>query len=321
MDPSKINSILIIGMAGGLAQITAGLLLKKYPHIKIIGVDSRNIVEQPTHKNIEFIQMRYTRGNFEKLFRDKSFDCVFHLARMSHADTSPIGTLEQRLDLNLMGTRRILDLCLKFSVSKVIILSTYHVYGALSDNPVFINEDHPLRASIKYPELRDVVEMDQIATNWMWKNQGDIETVVLRPCTIVGPQIKNTMTRYLITPYAPVCADFNPMFQFIHEFDMANILMESVGKLPTGIYNVATDETTSLKNAKSTLKCPMTPVPSFILSSAARLITTGFWSFPRYLIEYIKFACIIDNGLLKAHLGNDFIRYKTKEALLLSKLD
>lgn len=321
MDREHIKSVLIIGMAGGLAQITAGLLVKKYPSIKIIGVDSREMEETPFQDNIEYIKMRYTRGNFETLFRDKSFDCVFHLARMSHADTSPIGTLEQRLDLNLMGTRRILDLCLKFSVSKVVILSTYHVYGALSDNPVFINEDHPLRASIKYPELRDVVEMDQIATNWMWKNQGDIETVVLRPCTIVGPQIKNTMTRYLITDYAPVCADFNPMFQFIHEFDMANVLTSALEKLPTGIYNVATDECTSLKSAKSVLNCKTLPVPSFVLSSIARLITTGFWTFPRYLIEYIKFACIIDNGLLKAHLGSDFFRYKTREALLLSKLD
>lgn len=321
MKKENIRSVCIIGMAGGLAKITAGLLVKKYPNLKITGVDSRPITESIQNDNIEYIRMRYTRGNFEKLFRDKEFDCVYHLGRMSHADTSPLGSLEQRLDLNLMGTRRILDLCLKFTVKKVIILSTYHVYGALSDNPVFINEDHPLRASIKYPELRDVVEMDQIATNWMWRNQGDLETIVLRPCTIVGPQIKNTMTRYLITPYAPVCADFNPMFQFIHEFDMANILRESLENLPTGIYNVATDECVSLKATKEILDCPTVPVPSFVLSSAARLLSTGFWRFPRYLLDYIKFACIIDNGLLKSHLGQDLFRYKTREALLLSKLD
>jgi UDP-glucose 4-epimerase len=321
MKHEDIKSILIIGMAGGLAKITARLLVKKYPNIKITGVDSRSISESIQNENIEYIRMRYTRGNFEKIFRDKEFDCVYHLGRMSHADTSSVGTLEQRLDLNLMGTKRILDLCLKFSVQKVIILSTYHVYGALSDNPVFINEDHPLRASIKHPELRDVVEMDQIATNCMWKYQTDIETVVLRPCTIVGPQIKNTMTRYLITPYAPVCADFNPMFQFIHEFDMANVLKDSIEKLPTGTYNVATDECASLKASKEILNCPTIPIPSFILSSAARLLNTGFWSFPRYLLDYIMFSCIIDNGLLKSHLGQDSFRYKTREALLLSKLD
>jgi len=321
MEKAELKTILIIGMAGGLAKITAGLLVKKYPNIKIIGVDSRPIEESIQNENIEYKRIRYTRGEFEKLFRDKEFDVVYHLGRMSHADTSHLGNLEQRLDLNLMGTRRILDLCLKFSVKKVIILSTYHVYGALSDNPVFINEDHPLRASIKYPELRDVVEMDQIATNWMWKNQGDIETIVLRPATIVGPQIRNTMTRYLVTNYAPVCADFNPMFQFIHEFDMANVLGRSLEELPTGIYNIATDECVSLKSAKKILGCQTIPIPSFIINSTAKLLSTAFWSFPRYILDYIKFSCIIDNGLLKAHLGQDSFRYKTREALLLSKLD
>jgi UDP-glucose 4-epimerase len=321
MNRENIKSILIIGMAGGLAKITAQLIVKKYPNARIIGVDSREITGSIKTQNIHYKKIRYTRGNFEKLFRDEEFDIVYHLGRMSHADTSPLASLEQRLDLNLMGTKRILDLSLKFCVKKVIILSTYHVYGALSDNPVFINEDQPLRASIKHPELRDVVEMDQIATNWMWKNQGEIETLVLRPSTIVGPQIKNTMTRFLITPYVPVCSDFNPMFQFVHEFDMATILLRSLEEMPTGIYNISPDECISLKSAKTALKCPAIPIPSFALYAGLKLISTGLWSFPNYLLDYIKFACITDNSLLKAHLGNEIFRYNTKEALLLSKLD
>ncbi len=321
MENSNVKSILIIGMAGGLAKITAQLIVKKYPNAKIIGVDSRDITESIETKNIQYWKMRYTRGNFEKLFRDEEFDIVYHLGRMSHADNSALATLEQRLDLNLMGTKRILDLSLKFHIKKVIILSTYHVYGALSDNPVFINEDQPLRASIKYPELRDVVEMDQIATNWMWKNQGEIETLVLRPSTIVGPQINNTMTRYLVSPHSPVCSDYNPMFQFIHEFDMAKILLRSLEELPTGIYNISSDECISLKSAKSTLNCPIIPVPSFVLSAGLKLLSASPWRFPSYLLEYIKFACITDNSLIKMHLGKNLFRYNTKEALLLSKLD
>lgn len=321
MKSEELNSILIIGMAGGLAQITANLLLKKYPNAKITGVDSRPMTSLGIHPNIEKVRIRYTRGNFEKLFRDKEFDLVLHLGRLSHSVASGLESLEQKLDLNIMGTKRILDLSLKFGVKKIIILSSYHVYGALSDNPVFIDEDQPLRASIKYPELRDVVEVDQLVTNWMWKYQSEIETVVLRPCTIIGPQIKNTMTRYLLTPYSPVCADFNPMLQFVHEFDMANILKESIEKLPTGIFNIAPDECISLKKAKSTLNIKTISIPSFVLSAAARLVSNRFWSFPRYMLDYIKFSCIIDNGLLKSHLGEKIFKYKTKEALELAKLD
>ncbi len=313
-----IKNILIIGMAGGLANITAKILLMKHPHIKITGVDQRTPQSDFSQvENIDFKRIRYTRGNFERLFRDHQFDAVYLLGRLTHGKSS----LEDRLDLNLIETRRILDLSLKFGIKRVVVLSTYHVYGALHDNPTFLQEDHPLRASIKYPELRDVVEVDQITTNWLWKNQRKIDTVVLRPSTIIGPQIKNTMTRYLLTPYAPVCADFNPMFQFIHEFDMASILVRTLFEVPSGIYNVAPDECISLKEAKKILDIPTTPIPSFLLKFGNRVAQTMPWSLPRYFIDYLRYSCIIDNGLLKSYLGEGLFRYKTKEALIISKLD
>lgn len=318
----KYKKVLIIGISGGLSRLTASLLLRENPNLEIIGIDSRPFRPNRDHptaleKKIKIIKTKYTRGHFESLFREHKFDAVLHLGRLSHA-TSDAHSLNERLDLNVMGTNRILDLSLKHNVKKVIVLSTYHVYGALNDNPVYISEDHPLRASIKYPELRDVVEMDQISTNWMWKNQGKIETVVLRPCSIIGPQISNTMTRYLRTPYAPVPIDYNPMFQFIHEFDMARIIILALKDIPTGVYNIAPDETISLRDAKKVLDIPTTPVPLIALEQAARF-AKFIWAFPDYLLDYVKFSCIIDNGALKEYLKDDFFHFSTSETLELIK--
>lgn len=320
LDYTDAKKVLLIGAAGGLAQITAGLLSKEYPHLKIIGVDSRPIDHLPDRPQVTIKRMNYTRGNFEKLFRDHNFDIVFHLGRLGHANVGPNSSLAHRLDLNVMGTSRILDLCLKFKIKKLILLSTFHVYGALSDNPVFIREDHPLRASIKYPELRDVTEMDQIATNWMWKNQDQVSTVVLRPCNIVGPQIHNAITRYLRTSYAPIPIDYNPMFQFIHEFDMAHVLIQSVDQVPTGIYNVAPDESISLKDARDTVGQKSLPVPMMVLAPAAQMIKR-LWSFPDYLLDYVRFSCIISSSALGKHLARDKFRFSTRETLELLKLD
>lgn len=314
-----VKSILIIGAGGGLAKLTASLIAQKYPEISILGVDPRDTDFLVRKENIKYQRMKYTRGNFERLFREHTFDMVLHLGRLSHAQSDQ-ASLTKRLDLNLMGTSKILELCLKQKVKKVLIMSTYHVYGALHDNPVFIAEDYPLKASIKYPELRDVVEMDQIATNWMWKNQNDIETIVLRPCSIIGPQIKNTMSQYLTTPYVPVPIDFNPMFQFIHEFDMAKVIIKCLDKVPTGIFNVAPDEVISLKDAKDHLNIPYMPAPIFLLEQAAKIIKMA-WNFPDYFINYIKYSCIIDNSELKKHIGEDFCRFGPKETLELLKLD
>ncbi len=304
-DLLSYKKILITGAAGRLARLSLSLLLQRCPRLKVIGVDSRPLsppegLSKKEAQRLSLFQVSYTRGPFESLFRDHHFDAVLHLGRMSHTQADPL-SLSQRLDLNLMGTNKILDLCLKNKIHKLLVLSTYHVYGALNDNPVFIAEEAPLRASIKYPELRDVVEMDQICTNWMWKNQNHIETLVLRPCSIIGPQMANTMTRYLKAPYAPVPVDFNPSFQFIHEEDMAHVLIEALEKLPLGVFNVASDETISLREAKIRVGQPAIPTPLSLVSPMAGLVER-LWGFPRYLFDYLKFSCIVSNEALKTQL-------------------
>jgi UDP-glucose 4-epimerase len=317
----KPCSVLILGGSGGLAHILSGLITKDYPMASITSVDSRPIKRRLKSKKIKYQQIKYTRGNFENLFRNNKFDVVVHLARMGHASSVAKTNLAQRLDLNLMGTNRILELSLKFGVKKLIVLSTFHVYGALSDNSVYIKEDSILKASIKYPDLRDVVEMDQMVSGWMWKNQGDIEAVVLRPCNIIGPQINNAISKYLKTKYMPLGVDFNPMFQFIHELDMANALLHSIVKLSQGIYNVAPKETISIKAAKEIMGQPTIPLPIFLLEQMTLVVDKLLLHIPNYLLEYIKFSCVIDGSSFLNEVGEDFFRFDTKTGLKLLARD
>lgn len=316
MKPKKI---LIIGIAGGLAQMTARLILTEHPDWEIIGIDSRNISGVAQIKGLSLIKIKYSRGNFENLFRTHHFDVVYHLGRISHSSNEQ-NILAKRIDLSVMGTNRILDLCERSGVKKVIILSTFHVYGALPDNSIFIKEDSPLRASIRHPELRDVIEMDQICTNWMWKNQNSISTVVLRPCNIIGTQIQNSMTRFLSGPIALRPVDYNPFFQFIHEFDMATVLYKSLEKLPTGTYNVAGSEFISLRDALDNVGTKGVPFPMVLAGGLNEILKKLNINVPDYLLDYLKFSCLISNDELKKYLGQDFLRFSIKEALELIRL-
>ncbi len=316
-ERTKLKSVLIIGIQGALAKITAEILIKKHPEIKIHGVDSREIDQVPNRTQLTTQQLKYTRTNFEKMFREHHFDTILHLGRLGHSPA--LGNIHKRIDINLVGTNTILELAHKFNCKKVVILSTHHVYGAHSDNSMFLKEDAPLRGSFKYAELRDVVEMDQMCTNWMWKNQNQIDTVVLRPCNIIGPQIKNSITQYLKTPYAPLPIDYNPMFQFVHEFDMASIIVGSAEALKTGIYNVAGDDVISLHEAAGIIGVRKLKVPIIVVEQLAKIMTP-IWKFPHYLIDYLKFPSTLDNSELKKNLGGDIFRFSAKEALELLKL-
>lgn len=316
---NEIKKILIIGIAGGLAQMTARLILTEHPDWEIIGIDSRDVSKLPQLKNLTLLNLKYSRGNFENLFRTHKFDVVYHLGRISHSSNEQ-NVLAKRIDLSVMGTNRILDLCERSEVKKVIILSTFHVYGALPDNSIFLTEDAPLRASIRHPELRDVIEMDQMCTNWMWKNQNIISTIVLRPCNIIGTQIQNSMTKFLSGPVALSPMDYNPFFQFIHEFDMAHILYQSLTKLPTGTYNVSGNDFISLREALKVVGTKGIPFPMMLGGGLNRLLKRFNIEVPEYLLDYLKFSCLISNSELKKHLGPNFLRFSIKEALELIKL-
>ncbi|MCT4640961.1 MAG: NAD-dependent epimerase/dehydratase family protein [Bacteriovoracaceae bacterium] len=314
---NKNKKILIIGIAGGLAKILTKLIWQNFPEYEVIGIDSRKIPKLDHIQNLQAIRMKYKRGNFENLFREHKFDYVFHLARISHSKSNKSNDLAKRLELSVMGTNRILDLCLKFNVNKVIILSTYHVYGALYDNSIFLKEDAPLKASMKYSQLRDVVEMDQICEGFMWKNKEKIETILLRPCNIIGNQVNNSMTKFLTGNLSLKPIDYNPIFQFIHEYDMAKVLMRTINDVPTGIYNVTPDDFISLNDAVDISSKSSLP---FMMSAAGilnKVLKIANLNVPEYLIDYLKFSCLIDNSEIKKHLGENFYRFKVEESLKL----
>ncbi len=162
--------------------------------------------------------------------------------------------------------------------------------------------------------------MDQICTNWMWRYQDQVSTVVLRPCNIIGNQIQNSMTKYLTSFMALKPIDFNPVFQFIHEFDMATVLYRAVESLPTGIYNVATDDYVPLRDALKTVGVNGIPFPISVASALNHALKIGHLNVPEYLVDYLKFSCLINNSALKKHLGENFYRFKIDEALKLIKL-
>lgn len=306
------KSILIIGFQGSLAKTTAQLLLEKFPEVKIHGVDSRSMTGITELPRLSFERIRYTRTHFEKIFREQNFDCILHLGRIG--TTKLINDMTSKININLIGTNTILELAYKYKCKKVIILSTHHVYGALADNSMFLREESPLRASFHFPDLRDVVEMDQMCTNWMWKNQNTIETIVLRPANIIGPQINNSISKYLKSSLSPFPIDYNPMMQFIHEFDMSQIISESVEKLTTGIFNIASDEILTLQDAIQIVGIKKIPAPLFLVEKTSRFLRP-VWKFPHYLIDFLKYPAVIDSSEFKKRIGHFEFKYSTKEAL------
>src|SRR4051812_10529983 len=186
-----VGKVLITGIAGGLAQRVGERLIARGQ--AVVGVDYR-----PTATlggvlaDVPVYQANYNKTGLEDVFRHHEFDTVLHLGRVGNLKEE----VGKRFDLNVLGSRKLMNLCLSYRVRRLVVLSTFHIYGAHPHNHSPISEDEPLRAGVEFPQLADAIQLDSMATTWVYQHQAQ-DIVVLRPCNVIGPTLHNTMSHFL----------------------------------------------------------------------------------------------------------------------------
>ena len=281
----KKPTVLITGAAGALAQ---QVIRRLRDHVQIVAVDFR---QQTFHSDdIPSYKLDYNKRVFEDLFKTYDFDSVIHLGRIQSSEE----TMMRRYNANVLGTQKLMDLAHKYGIRHVLILSTFHVYGADAYNPALIDESAPLKAAELTQDLVDSVELENLANIYLWKYP-DLHITILRPCNIVGPGVNNTISRLLSSKFPPCLLGFSPIMQFIHIDDMAEAIELAHKRCHRGVFNVAPSDWVAYQDALELCGCTPIPVPSIpplLPKMIARLLNLK--SFPPYLLNYFKYPVVID---------------------------
>ena len=294
MNQRKKQSILVTGAAGALAQHVINRLRDRY---NVVAVDFR---EQPyLGDDVPSYCIDFNKRVFEDLFKRYDFEGVIHLGRIMSSQE----TRMRRYNANVLGTQKLLNLSNKYGIKRVIVLSTYHVYGANAYNPALIDESAPLKGAELTMDLIDSVELENLATIYLWRYP-NLNITILRPCNIVGPGVRNTISQLLSSNYAPTLAGFSPMMQFIHIEDMAEALVLAYAKEKPGIFNVAPEDWVSYQHALSLCGCKMVPIPS-VPPAVPRFIlrTLNMQNFPPFLMNFFKYPVVIDGRVFRDTFG------------------
>lgn len=294
MNEQRKPHILVTGAAGALAKQVVERLRES---CDLVAVDAREQVQ--LGDDIPSYCIDFNHRSFEDLFRRYNFDGVIHLGRIRSSQL----TRMRRYNANVLGTQKLLDLSHKYGIRRIVVLSTFHVYGAMAYNPALINESAPMKSAGLSADLIDSVELENLANIYLWRYP-ELNITILRPCNIVGPSVRNTMSALLASQRAPVLAGFSPMMQFIHIDDMADAIVLACNKSTRGIFNVAPDDWVAYQKALELCGCTRIPVPSVppvlprLISRALRLR-----SFPPYLMGFFKYPVVIDGRAFAKEFG------------------
>jgi len=289
------KTILVTGAAGALAK---RVIAKLHAHHDVVAVDFRRKVEFETGVPSYVVDMQ--KRGFEDVFTRHKVDAVIHIGRIFTHESDRVS----RYNANVLGTKRLLELCKKYCVRQVIIHSTYFVYGAHPYNPALLDEDTPLKASEITQDLVDAVEVESLAQINLWKHP-ELHIAILRPCNVIGPGVRNAMSLLLSRTIAPVLAGFSPLMQFLHVDDMAAAVVAALEQDKPGIYNVAPEDWVPFQEAVRLCGCRALPLPAIPPAVPRALSQLMNWNafFPPYLINYFKYPVILDGALFRETFG------------------
>ncbi len=288
--------ILITGASSAIARLVAGALSPKY---ELVGVDPRP-APISSHFPGEFMIADYHSRKLDEVFKKYTFDAVMHLGRIRESQRI---SAQYRFQMNVIGTQKLLDLCKQSGVKNLIVLSTYHVYGAHRMNSLQLTEESPLRASQSFPELVDAVELDHSATTFMWKHR-DIRTTILRPVNVIGKHVRNTICSMLRSGMCPKIIGFDPLMQFIDEKDLARALILSLENPVSGIFNVAGEGVIAYSHAIRHAQAMTIPIPPLVSAGFVRLLDQfSHLGFPPYLMEYFRYPTIVNDDAFRKAFG------------------
>ena len=282
-----MEKVLITGIAGGQGRLLARRLLENY---EVCGVDRVAWEGHPREIAVHTVDLRKKR--FEDVIRTELPTAVVHMGFIRHFRAGQ----SVRHDVNVRGTKQLLDHCVNHGVQALLVLSSSYVYGAFPENPYYMDEDSPLSASRSYPEIRDLVEVDTLASAFLWRYP-HIRTCVLRPVNVLGYYVRSMVSQYLRESRIPTVMGFDPMMQFIHEEDLSEAIALTLEHGLQGVFNVTGPGEVPLHTAIRETGGTALPMPELIIRPLfERLFRWGLLPYPPGAIDYLKYPITVSGN-------------------------
>lgn len=293
-----MSVVLVTGSSGylGMQVVTR---LSAHPDLRTIALDLREPLQRLPGVTYKGADIR--APEVDAIIARHRPQVVVHLASIVTPGKRSNREFEYSVDVE--GTRKLLEACVRHDVKRIIVSSSGAAYGYHADNPQWLSESDPVRGnrSFAYSWHKRLVE--EMLADYRVR-QPQLEQIVFRIGTILGASVNNQITDLFEKRYLIAIRGSDSPFVFIHDRDVVGAIVQGINSPVTGVFNVAGDGTLSIHEIAARLGKRCVVFPPGVLQAALWLLKKlGLTRYGPEQIDFLRYRPVLDNRRLKEEFG------------------
>lgn len=292
------KTLLVTGGSGYLGSQTVAALARR-PDLRVVSLDVRG--PQQRIPGVVYERADIRSPELDAIVGRHAPQVVVHLASIVTPGKDSNRAFEYDVDVN--GTRNILQACVRHGVRRIIVSSSGAAYGYHADNPAWLVETDAVRGNDAFAYACHKRLVEEMLADYR-QQQPALEQVIFRIGTILGPTVRNQITDLFEKPRLLAIAGSDSPFVFIHDQDVVGAILHGVDAPQTGIFNVAGDGKLTIHEIAQRLGKRCLVLPAGVLQAALWLLKKlNLTQYGPEQLDFLRYRPVLLNTRLKDEFG------------------
>ncbi len=283
------HRILITGAGGYIGSLLLAILRSESQHVW--GMDVR--------PSDNCIQLDIRDPDLADLIRDKAITHVVHLASIVQPGQRP----EVEYDIDVNGTKNVLEACVSAGVQHLTVTSSGAAYGYHADSPEWLTETDPIRGNDEFSYSRHKRLVEEMLAEYR-VTAPELGQLVLRPGTVIGASTNNMITRLFTGNWILGLRGVRSPFVFVWDQDLVQTIVYGVQHSRTGIFNVAGNGCLTISEIGQLMNKPVVHLPVWLIKSVLSLTKSlGITRYGPDQVRFMQYRPVLSNEKLNHEFG------------------
>ncbi len=304
---ARAQRILVTGADGFLGRGVVQALARRADTDAVVALDVRAVPADRREPKVHYQAQDVRDPALAATLAQHAVDTVVHLASIVTPGKGSNRAFEYDVDVN--GTRNVLNACLQQRVEHIVVSSSGAAYGYHADNPDWLVETHPLRGNESFAYAHHKRLVEEMLVQWR-RDHPELRQTVFRIGTILGERVDNQITALFEKPRLLAVRGSDSPFVFVWDEDVTGAVLHALTGAAPGCYNLAGDGALTIHDIARRLGKPVWQLPATVLQAALAVGSTlGISRYGPEQLDFLRYRPVLLNTALKQQLG--FVPSKT----------